>query len=327
MSFKIKNLNIEGRVILAPMAGITSFSYRKLFEGLGVSLFYTEMISDCGLIYKNKKTLDMIKSDGSDNPLALQLFGGKKETLLEAIDVLEEVNANYDILDLNLACPVPKVTKNNGGSTWLKDLDSLKDMVSAVCKKSKKPVSAKIRLGYDKINVYEVCKVLEEGGISFIAIHCRTKNELYSGEPHYEEIKDLKKYIKIPFAVSGNIFTIEGAKKALEITKADAVLVARGGIGNPNFVINLHRLFDLNSSELKINSIDEQITYLKKYINLLIEEVGKKRATSILKGIAPKFFLSFNEAKTLRKEISQNITSTEDLIKIIDNYQQSIKNE
>ena len=125
----IKNLELKGKVILAPMAGITSFSYRKFMNKFGCAITYSEMISDCGLIYNNKRTFEMIKTDGSDKPLAIQLFGGKKETLLEALDILEKSNTNYDVLDINLACPVPKVTKSNGGSSWLKDVSLMKDMM------------------------------------------------------------------------------------------------------------------------------------------------------------------------------------------------------
>ena len=180
MSFLIKDLEIKKRVILAPMAGITSFSYRKFMNEFNPGLTYTEMISDFGLIFHNKKTIDMLYSDGSDRPLAIQLFGGSKETILKAIDVLNELNLKYDVLDLNLACPVPKVTKNGSGSSWLTRPDELYDMVRAVVSYSPKPVSAKIRLGYDEVNVDTIAPLLEQAGVSFLAIHARTKKELYS---------------------------------------------------------------------------------------------------------------------------------------------------
>lgn len=228
MSFFIGDIEIKSKVILAPMAGITSFSYRKLMNKFGCGLTYTEMISDCGLIYKNNSTYELLKSDGSDRPLAIQLFGGNKDTLLKAIDELEKLDFQYDILDLNLACPVPKVVKNNGGSSWLKDQQKLYEMVSEICKKSKKPVSCKIRLGWDSVNVIETCKTLENAGVKFIAIHARTRKQLYTGLPHYEELKNLKEVIHIPFCISGNIFTVEDGINALNITNADAVMVARG---------------------------------------------------------------------------------------------------
>ena len=318
MSFKIKDINIEGKVILAPMAGVTSFSYRKFMRKFFNGLTYTEMISDCGLNYHNERTFDMCYQDGKDHPLALQLFGGNKETLLKAIDEIES-RFDYDILDLNLACPVPKVIKSNGGSSWLKDIDSLKDMVSAIVKKSKKPVSCKIRLGFNEINVYEIAKALEESGVSFLCIHCRTKKELYSGIPHYEAIKDLKNVISIPFAVSGNIFTLEDAIKAYEITGCDAIAVARGGEGHPLLINNINNYFEGKKEFFEENKID-QVKYLKEYATYLKEEIGDSRATSVLKGIAPKFLTNFNDSKSYRSEITLTIKCVDDLFTILDRY-------
>lgn len=315
-SFKIKNLTIKGKVILAPMAGITSFSYRKFFKEFGVGLTMSEMISDCGLIYNNKKTLDMCYSDGSDQPLAIQLFGGTKETLLKGLEILENSNLKYDILDLNLACPVPKVTKNNGGSSWLKDLNKMYDAVKSVVENSSKPVTCKIRLGREENNVEEIAKTLEKAGASFLSIHCRTKKEGYSGEAHYEALKNLKDIISIPFGVSGNIFTLEDAILAEKITKADAILVARGGIGNPLLVKNINNYFDGSDILYGLNLLD-QSKYLFQYVDLLVNEVGEKRAVSILKGIAPKFFSYFSCSKSIRKAITGNINSIDDLKKVV----------
>lgn len=322
MSFYIKNIKIEGKVILAPMAGITSFSYRKFNKKFFNGLTYTEMISDCGLIYQNKKTFDMIHSDNSDRPLALQLFGGSKESLLKAVEILEKSDKTYDILDLNLACPVPKVTKNNGGSSWLKDIESMKDMVKAIVEKSSKPVTCKIRLGINESHVLEIAKALEEAGCSFLCIHCRTKKELYNGFPHYEELKELKNIIKIPFAVSGNIFTLEDAKKAYEITKCDAIAVARGGIGHPLLIKNIENYF-AGKEEYFEENIDDQIRYLKEYSDLLVEELGEERAVSILRGIAPKFISNFKNSKPVKNEICTTIKKIHDLFEILDKYRKS----
>lgn len=319
-NLKIKNLELKGKVILAPMAGITSFSYRKFLNKFGCAITYSEMISDCGLIYNNKRTFEMIKTDGSDKPLAIQLFGGNKETLLTALDILEKSNTDYDVLDINLACPVPKVTKSNGGSSWLKDIPAMKDMMKSIVEKSSKPVSAKIRLGWDRNNVIEIAKALEEAGVSFLTIHCRTKKELYIGEAHYEALKDLKKYITIPYAVSGNIFTINDAIKALEISKADAIAVARGGIGNPLLIKNINHYLNNELDLIEEPTIEGQIEYLKEFTTLLNEEFGEQKAVSILRGIAPKFFNMFSNTKKLKNEISTTITSVDSLFEIVNNY-------
>lgn len=318
MALLINNKELKGKVILAPMAGITSFSYRKFMNKFGPGLTYSEMISDCGLIYGNKKTFEMLKTDGSDKPLGIQLFGGKKETLLQALDIIQNSNIDYDVIDVNLACPVNKVVKSNGGSTWLKDQDALFDMMSEFCKNSKTPVSAKIRLGYNTINVEETVKTLEKAGVSFIMIHARTRKELYSGKPHFEELKNIRDIIKIPFGVSGDIFTVDDAINALKITRADYVLVARGGVGNPELITNINNAIE--GKELIEPTIEKQTAYFKEFKDLLIEEKGEKIATSILKGLAPKFFLMFKEeTKELRKKFVY-ANSIDEFDKIIDEY-------
>ena len=306
---------MKGKVILAPMAGITSFSYRKFMNKFNPAITYTEMISDCGLIYRNKKTFEMLKTDGSDRPLGVQLFGGKKETLLKAIEILENTGINYDILDINLACPVNKVVKSNGGSTWLKDQDALLDLMTAIVKKSSKPVSAKIRLGYNEINVNEAVQTLEKAGVSFIMIHARTRKDLYRGKPRFEELSKVRDLIKIPFGVSGDIYTPVDAINALKITRADAILVARGGVGNPLLITNINHL--LSNEPLEETTFEKQVNYFNEYKSLLVLEKGETIATSILKGIAPKFFLMFKDKyKELRKSLvfATNLNEFDEII-------------
>lgn len=321
MGFFIKDKEIKSRVILAPMAGITSFSYRNFMHKFGADLTYTEMISDYGLIYKNKKTIDMLYTDESDRPLAIQLFGGSKETILQAIDVLNDLNLKYDFLDLNLACPVPKVTKNNAGSKWLTDEEKLYDMVSSVVKRSSKPVTAKIRLGYEDINVDRIAPLLEKAGVSFIAIHARTKKELYLGKPNFNALSKIRDEISIPFCVSGNIYTVEDALEALNITRADAVMVARGGIGNPLLVTNINKALNGDCDYL-IPDFDGQKRYLLEFAETLIKEKGERNAFAILRGVAPKFFNNLNlpNIKELRSALTKEILSLKQFDEVVEDY-------
>ncbi len=315
MSFKIGNVEIKGKVILAPMAGITSFSYRKFMKQFNPALTYTEMISDCGLIYENQRTLNYLKTDGSDRPLAVQLFGGKKEELVKAIDIIENAGYEYDILDLNLACPVNKVIRNNGGSSWLKNQDKLYEMVKAVVEKSKKPVSCKIRLGFDNINVEETVQTLERAGVSFIAIHARTRSQAYSGKADYDKLKNIRDLIRIPFCISGDIFSVEDALNALKITRADAVMVARGGVGNPELITNINLALDGKPYD-EIIDFERQYKYLKEYVGYLVDEYGESRAVSLLRGIAPKFFIKLPNSKQLRIELASTIKKVQDIYDI-----------
>ena len=315
MSFKIGNVEIKGKVILAPMAGITSFSYRKFMKQFNPALTYTEMISDCGLIYENQRTLNYLKTDGSDRPLTVQLFGGKKEELVKAIDIIENAGYEYDILDLNLACPVNKVIRNNGGSSWLKNQDKLYEMVKAVVEKSKKPVSCKIRLGFDNINVEETVQTLERAGVSFIAIHARTRSQAYSGKADYDKLKNIRDLIRIPFCISGDIFSVEDALNALKITRADSVMVARGGVGNPELITNINLALDGKPYD-EIIDFERQYKYLKEYVGYLVDEYGENRAISLLRGIAPKFFIKLPNSKQLRIELASTIKKVQDIYDI-----------
>lgn len=317
--WKIGNIKIKSQVVLAPMAGITSLSYREFMKPFGVGYSVSEMISDAGIVHHNQKTIDYLKTSKLDRPVALQLFGSKVETTLKAIDIINnELKIKYDFLDLNFGCPVRKVTSSGAGSSWLKDPKKLEKYVKEIVKHSKKPVTAKIRLGIDSehINVKEVIDVLTKAGVKAIAVHARTTKELYSGKPHFALLKDYGKKMKVPLIVSGNIFTLDDAINALKITKADAVMVARGGIGNPHLITQIDKY--LSKSE-KIDNISqlENIKYCRELSKSLIKEKGERTAIAILRSIAPKFFSNMKDAKKIRCEISQNIKSYQDLDKIL----------
>ena len=230
---KIGNIELENNIILAPMAGITNLGYRLFMKKFGCGLVVSEMISDYALIYNNKETFEMLKTCKEERPLAIQLFGGSKESLLKAEKILLE-NADFDILDINLGCPVPKVVKGNAGSSWLKKEreEELYEMMKAIVENSTKPVTCKIRLGWDDstINVVDTCKILEKAGVSLIAIHGRTRAQFYEGKANYEYIKKAKEAISIPLIANGDIDSVEKANEVLEYTKADGIMIGRATI-------------------------------------------------------------------------------------------------
>ena len=312
----------DKKVILAPMAGITSFAYRQFMSKFGTAMEYSEMISDCGLIYKNKETKDLLFTDNKENFLVIQLFGGDKDNLVKAVKILESYNINYKMIDINLGCPVYKVVRNNGGSAWLKDLSSLEDCMQEIVKTSSKPVSVKIRLGWDQehINVREAVKMFEKVGVSLIAIHARTTKQGYSGTAQYNELNNIQDLVKIPIVISGDIFTASDAKKALEITKAKAVMVARGAIGNPKLILEINNLLVDGTMVNEIRSFDEQKKFLIEFMDMLIEEKGEELAVRLLRSIAPKFFSSFPNSKVLRVSLSNNIFKREDVLNILNSY-------
>lgn len=318
----IKKLLNEKNVILAPMAGITSFSYRKLFKKVGIGLVYSEMISDCGLIYGNQETNKLLYTDNKESPLAIQLFGGEKDNIVKAIGILESKNINYDFLDINLGCPVYKVCKGNGGSSWLRDLNKLSEMMTAVCKASTKPVLAKIRLGWDDnhINVYETVKVLEDSGVKMIAIHPRTTKQGYCGVAHYDQIIDIRKYTTLPIVVSGDIFSIDDYIRVKNLIHPDGFMIARGGLGNPKLITDIYN-YEKNGIINYERIYLEQKEFLLSFMEDLIKEKGEVTAIKILRGIAPKFFSYFQNSKSLRKELSSSIVFADDVKNILKKYE------
>ncbi len=315
---KFLDKEIQSNVILAPMAGITNLAYREFCKPFGVGISYTEMVSDCGLIYNNKETYKYLETSISDHPVAIQLFGGTKATLLKALEIVENQNIDYDFIDVNLGCPVVKVTKTGAGSAWLKRLDELEDMMSSLVKKSKKPVFAKIRIGWDDtcINVKETIKVLERSGVSLIGIHPRTRNQLYTGNARYEFIKDIRKEMKVPLAISGDIFTLDDAIKYQEYTGADYIMVARGALGNPYLITQIATYFK-DGTRLPNPTLQQNIEYLKSHFNMLIKLKGEFIAVKEMRGIAPHYFKGFPGTKVIKNKITATMNTYEDFLNII----------
>ena len=321
--FKIGNVEINGKIVLAPMAGVTSLAYRNFMKPFGVNLVVTEMVSDCGLIYDNARTVDYIKTTDLERPIAIQLFGSSAETICKAMDVVLKLNPNIDMFDINLGCPAPKVVKTGAGSALLKDPKKLEKMFKIICAHSPIPVTAKIRLGWneDNINFKENIKALENAGIAAIGLHARTTRAGYAGKPRWDLVKHLRDEMSVPLIVSGDMYDVSDAKKALEITHADAIMVARGGVGNPKLIKRLSSYF-AGEGELPYPTKGEQKQYLLQFADMLIEEKGEYSAMMILRGIAPKFFLGLPDTKKLRSKLASALTTKQSLLKILDEIQE-----
>ncbi|MGM9858453.1 MAG: tRNA dihydrouridine synthase DusB [Bacilli bacterium] len=318
------NKNIESNVILAPMAGITNLAYREFMKKFGVGISYTEMVSDCGLIYKNKETYRYLETSEVDSPLAIQLFGGSKETLLQALKIVEEKNINYDFIDVNLGCPVVKVTKTGAGSAWLNRKEELYDMMSSLVKASLKPVFAKIRIGWDDnhINVYEIIEILQKAKVSLIAIHPRTRNQLYTGNARYELIKNIKEKMTVPLAISGDIFTLEQAIEYQKMTGADFIMVARGALGNPFLVTQISTYFKTGEI-LPSPTLKQNLNYLKEHFEKLISLKGEETATKEMRGIAPHYLKGYPNTKSIRNLLATQMKTYQDFLSIISSLNES----
>ena len=243
--FKIGNIEIKNRIVLAPMAGICNSAFRKIIKEMGAGLMYAEMVSDKALVYSSKKTEDMLYMEECERPIAQQIFGSDKETFVEAAKLVYE-KMHPDIIDINMGCPVPKVAiKSQAGSALLKNPEKVKEIVEAVVASVPIPVTVKIRSGWDEknINAVEIASVIEAAGASAITIHGRTRSQGYSGRVNYEIIKAVKETVSIPVIGNGDIIDIESAKKMFA-TGVDAIMIGRGALGNPWLIRELVSYFE-----------------------------------------------------------------------------------
>ena len=293
------------------MAGVTTLAYREFMKGFGAGLVVSEMISDCGIDYHNTRTSEYLKTSEKEKPVALQLFGSSIESSVKAVRLIEE-SANYDILDLNFGCPVPKVTKTGAGSAWLLNPTGMKGYVKAIVEASSKPVTAKIRLGWDEnsINVFEISKMLNDCGVAAIAVHCRTKAQGYAGKANYEAVRGLQSQLSVPLIVSGDIFTAQDALKAKEITGCEGIMVARGGLGNPYLITQINALLN-EGKVLPDPSLEEQVRYAKEFSDSLIALKGEYIGVRELRGHLPHFFHSKPGLKTKRVALARASTKQE----------------
>ena len=230
---KIGNLKLKSNLILAPMAGVSDLPFRLLNRRFGCELGFIEMINVRSLGHKGKKVKKMLFSDKLDRPLGIQILGCEEEYILKAMDILKEYE--YDVLDFNAACPVKKVIRRGEGSALLKDHKKLHKILKLVVKNSDKPVTVKIRTGWDKdsVNARDTGLACQEAGVDALFIHGRTREQGYGGDVDYAAIKKVKKALDIPVIASGDVFSGELAKKMLDETGCDGLLVARGALGNP----------------------------------------------------------------------------------------------
>ncbi len=319
--FKIGDFEIKQKAVLAPMAGITSFGYRKFMAKFGPGLCVTEMVSDMGLIYGNAESKSYVTYENLNMPTGVQLFGNSAENIAKSALICLELNKNIQYFDINMACPVTKVFKTGAGSALLQDPKLCGDIVRAVKEATHKPVTVKIRIGIDSkhINFMDVIEEVTKAGADMVAIHPRTTKEMYSGLPHWDLVKDLRSKMSIPLVVSGNIYKLEDALNALEITGADAVMVARGGVGNPTLISNINNYFE--GKELVSTSINEQIEYCLELAKDLIEEKGEKIAMRVYRGIATKFLDGLPNSKQTKSRLSTDLNTYDDLVRILSESQ------
>ncbi len=309
--WEIGNVKINNRIVFAPMAGISNESYRHIIKSMGAGLIYSEMISNMGIIYNSKNTINMLKINDDERPISIQIFGHDTDSFVKAAKYVED-NIKPDIIDINMGCPVPKVAlKSQAGSGLLKNPNKIYEIVSSVVNNVKTPVTVKIRSGWDKnsINCVEVAKLIEKAGASAIAIHPRTREQGYSGLADWSLIKEVKENVNIPVIGNGDIKTIYDAKKMLEETNCDAIMIGRSTIGNPWFIKECIEYVE-NNNIIENPSYKERVDMIVYHYNQIKKNEGEKKAILDIKTHALAYLKYIPKCKELKTELA--VSKTED---------------
>lgn len=290
---KIGNVQIDNPVVLAPMAGVCNSAFRLTVKEFGAGLVCAEMVSDKGIVFKNERSLDMLYIDEREYPLSLQIFGGKKDTLVEAARFVDK-HTNAAIIDINMGCPVPKITKCDAGAKWLLDPDKIYEMVAAVVDAVDKPVTVKMRMGWDEDHIFAVknAQAVERAGGSAVALHGRTRVQLYEGTANWDIIREVKQSINIPLIGNGDVETPQDAKRMLDETGVDGVMIGRAALGNPWMIYRTVKYLETGEliGEPSVREkIDVCLLHLDRLIALKNEDIAcremRKHAAWYLKGV------------------------------------------
>ncbi|MCT7752669.1 MAG: tRNA dihydrouridine synthase DusB [Lactobacillus iners] len=325
-SWKIRDVVIPNQVVVAPMAGISNAAFRMVCKQFGAGLVVCEMISDHGIIYRNKKTLEMMKIDPNEHPMSLQIFGGSEETLVEAARYVDD-NTHADIININMGCPVPKVTKTDSGAKWLLDPDKIYQMVKAVVNNVQKPVTVKMRTGWDEDHIYAVENALaaQEAGACAVAMHGRTRKQLYTGHADWGILKEVSDALTIPFVGNGDVTTPQLAKKMLDEVGCSAVMVGRAVLGNPWILKEITHYLDTGEL-LAPQTVEERVTTCKEQLRKLVELKGEKIAVPEFRRQAAYYLKGIPRSARTRAKIN-DVWTQQEVYNLLDEFVENLESK
>ncbi|MBN9648855.1 tRNA dihydrouridine synthase DusB [Terrisporobacter glycolicus] len=315
---KIGNVQLNNKVFLSPMAGVTDLPFRLICKEKGCGMLYTEMINAKALCYDDENTKKMLKIEDEEHPIAVQIFGSEPEFMGKAAAIMNEYP--NEILDINMGCPAPKVIKNGDGSALMRNPKRASEVLSSVVKNSKKPVTLKIRKGWDddSVNAVEIAKIAEQCGISALAIHGRTREQFYSGKADWDIIEQIKQTINIPVIGNGDVFEVEDAVNMLEKTKCDAIMIGRGAQGNPWIFKRINHYMETGEI-LSEPTLEERITTAIKHMNLAVAEHGEYVAVREMRKHIGWYLKGLKNSAKYRDQINK-ITDYKEVIAMLEEY-------
>ncbi len=321
---KIGSVTVPGITALGPMAGVTDLPFRTLCKECGADLIYTEMVSAKGILYNNKNTEWLLQVEEKERPVALQLFGEDPEILAEMAKKIE--HRNFDILDINMGCPVPKVVNNGEGSALMKHPERIGKIVSAVTKATKKPVTIKIRKGFgkDDANAPLVAKIAEAAGAAAIAVHGRTREQYYSGTADWDIIRQVKEAVQIPVIGNGDVFTPQDAKRMMEETGCDGVMIARGVQGNPWLFAQIKAYLE-SGTELPKPDLDTVIAMIMRHAALHVNYIGEFAGIREMRKHVAWYVSGYPKAAKLRGAVNE-VETMEQLKDLLYRYREDVGN-
>lgn len=324
--WKIKNVEINGKIVVAPMAGISNMTFRRICKSMGASLVVAEMVSDKAITYGNEKTFELLRMNDDERPISQQIFGSDVKSFVKAAKIVEE-KMKPDIIDINMGCPVPKVAvKNQAGSALLKNPEKVGEIIKAVVGAVNVPVTVKIRSGWDQssINAVEIAKIAEANGASAITVHARTRAQGYAGKADWNIIKEVVNAVDIPVIGNGDVVSCYDAKKMLDETGCNAVMIGRGLLGNPWLIKECVEY--LESGKLpEVIDYNEKIDMMEYHLNKLCEDKTEKQAVLEIRNHLLNYLKGLPENKEVKNQVCR-CKSRLEIIKILENYRNELKN-